>query len=69
MIKPIVIRTRVTKKEYGLLRLLAQREDLNASEFVRLVIHEAAKARGIPAVGLADLPVLANVEVQHGQSR
>jgi hypothetical protein len=63
MVKPITLRTRVTVKEHGLLNWLAQRENLNASEFVRLAIHEAAKARGIPAVGMAELPALNGAEV------
>jgi hypothetical protein len=69
MIKPITLRTRVTEQEHGLLNWLAQRENLNASEFVRLAIHEAAKARGIPAVGVAELPTLPNAEVQNGHSQ
>lgn len=69
MVKPIILRTRVTVKEHGLLNWLAQRENLNTSEFVRLAIHEAAKARGIPAIGVAEFPTLTGPEVANGHSQ
>lgn len=63
MLKPITLRTRVTVKEHRLLNWLAQRENLNESELVRLAIREAARSRGIPAVGMAELPALTGAEV------
>ncbi len=64
-----VFQVRLSDDENRLIFALAAREGLPASEFVRQAIREAAKLRGIPALGVAPVyeifPDLAD-KVQNG---
>lgn len=53
--RPIIMRIRVNNLERERIHCLARREGMNASEFVRQVIREAAKARGMSLVGAPEI--------------
>ena len=55
MNRPIIFRVRMSETERILVKRLAELEGMKASEFCRQAIREAAKARGIPSVGMATL--------------
>jgi len=49
----IIMQIRLSVDEHDLIFRLASREGMNASEFVRETVREAARLRGIAAVGLS----------------
>lgn len=63
-----VFQVRLSDDENKLIFDLAAREGLPASEFVRQAIREAAKTRGIPAVGMVGLyEKIPTLEAQHAE--
>jgi hypothetical protein len=63
------IHARVSEKEYRALNMLANHENTNVSEAIRLLIHQECERRGMPP-GLIDfyreLPDPVSSEVPHG---
>jgi len=56
MTRPIIIRTRVTESERALIKRLANRDGVGASEFMRRLVREAEIQMAISDAGMAILP-------------
>ena len=68
MARPIIMRIRVTELERIRIHYLAQREGINASEFIRQAVREAADLRGMPPLGITEFyeKIRDQKEVQNG---
>ena len=71
MARSLILRLRATETEREFIKRLAKLEGMNASEFVRQAIREAARSRGMPPVGALQTfkKISERSEVQNGNER
>jgi hypothetical protein len=61
MNKPYTFAFRVTPPEYGAVILMSEREGMTTADFLRLLIREGVKSRGLNQIGLIELEGLQEI--------